>query len=177
MSTPSDLTQTGETLILAMVNAANPTPVNGPVSTSNVTFGTPTVISGLENTSITLTGSGAYAGTQTFAYNRLDIQTDVMSILAPSGATLANASFATVADLIAPLNTAYALGLVTDDIANGSDAVTLTNGAGSASITMATGSLKFIGELSVAITQAQANLATAVTTTELDGLTPPNAPP
>jgi len=175
MATPSDLTQTGETLILALVNAANTNLVNGPLTTDNVTLGAPAVETGDKNSSVVLTGvaGNGYANTQTFTYNRLDIQSDVMNHIAPSGATLVNASYATVADLVAPLNSAYNLGLVSADISNGSDAITLTDGAGNATVTMAAASLKYIGELSVAITQMQADLATVVTNTELDGLTPP----
>lgn len=151
--TGSDLTQTGETLILQMANDANPNLSAGPLSATNVTLGTVSTLTGTPNSAIALTAvaNQGYSGSVTVTYNRLDIQTSVMAVLAPTGATLAKGSFTVVADLLPALNTAYNLGLVADDLANGATVLNLTNGAGSATLVMAPTSLKYLGTLTVTI--------------------------
>ena len=179
MSTPSDLTQSGENLVLGMVNAANTDLPNGPLSSSNVTLGAPTATGASPNTSVEFSAiaSHGYTGSVTCTYDRLDISADVFSVLAPGGATLVDASYATIADLLAPLNTAYAINLQAGDISNGATALSLTEDAGTATIEIASTCLTYTGSLVVTITQPQLALSSVITTTALTGLTAPAAAP
>lgn len=181
MSTPSDLTQSGPTLVYQMVNTANATLPNGPLSASNSTLGTPNATGSTPNTSIQIsaTAGQGYTGNVTVNYARLDIDTDVFSVLAPSGATVINAggTMAHVSDVVTALNAAYNLNLQQSDVSNWSSALSLADDAGSATIQIAAGSLVYLGSLVVTITQQQYALSSVVTTTNLDGLTAPSASP
>ena len=178
-TTPTYLNHDGETILLDLINGANTDSLtNGALTESSVTFGAPTAGTvGDDNTSIVVTavsGQG-YKDDVTVTYLRLDIQKDVMSVLAPSGAALTGNTFAKISDLIAPLNSEYKIGLVASDVANGSDALSLTDGAGTGTITIADASLKYIGTLAVTIGTGQISLTTAVANTTLPGLVGPTA--
>lgn len=178
MATPSDLTQTGKTLIFALINTANPSLVNGAIDDSNVTLSAPAVLtsdaSG-KNTKLTLTAKAdqGYTGTADVTYNRLDLQA-VADIKVPGGLSLVDASYATGADLIAAINTALGTALVAGDFTNASTAISGSYPR-TATLTAVTTSLVFVGSLAVTITEPQVALADALTTTDLDGLTAPAA--
>jgi hypothetical protein len=180
MSTPSDLTQTGQTLVYGLINAANPSLPNGALSATNTTLGVPAGTGTTPNTSVTVTAiaNQGYTGSVTVKYTRLDIQNDVFSVLAPGGATVVNtnAAMQTVSDVVTAINAAYSINLQPSDVSNGSTALVLTNDAGTCQIDIAPGSLTYTGTLSVSITQQQVALSQAVTTTNLNGLTPPASP-
>lgn len=181
MSTPSDLTQTGQTLVYGLINAANPNLQNGALTTVNTSFGAPAGTGSTPNTSLQVTAvdNQGYSGQVTVNYNRLDIQNQVFSVLAPSGASVVNtnSAMATVGDVLAAINSTYNLNLQEGDVSNGATALSLTNDAGSCTIEIDPGSLAYTGSLNVTITQAQVPLNQAVTTTTLAGLTPPSASP
>lgn len=159
MSTPSDLTQTAEALIYALVNAANAGLAGNPASASNITLGTPTVISaGGDNTSLTLTaipGHG-YTGVDTVTYNRLDIAA-VFTALGVTPTLNGGSGYLNASDLLAPLKTAYGLNLQASDIVDGAI------GAGaypfSYNLVMAAGSLAYTGSVAVTLQNAAASLA------------------
>jgi hypothetical protein len=181
VSTPSDLTQTGEALVYGMVNAANPSLQNGALSSANTSLGAPMVTGATPNTSveITATANQGYSGNVTVDYNRLAIDTQVFNIYAPDGATVVNTggTMATINDVVAALNTTYGLNLQAEDVSNGSTALSLTNEAGTCTVDIAATSLVYTGSLNVAITQQQVALSTAITTTALSGLNAPTSPP
>jgi hypothetical protein len=179
MSTPSDLTQLGPALVYALVNAANSAHLtNGPLSPANATVGAPTALSSDpsgKNTAVTLTaiiGQG-YTGTVNIDYNRLDIQADVFAVLAPAGATLVNAAFATNADLLAPLNAAYNLNLQPSDLETPAAAIDTSALPMEVTLNIALTSLTYLGNLVVTITAPQVALASVITDTSMDGLTGP----
>ena len=181
MSTPSNLTQTGEVLLLALINTQNPNLPNGALTNANVTLGTPTASGTTPNSSLAVNavaGQG-YQGSVTVTYNRLDIQNDVFSVLAPSGATVVNTggTMAAISDVVAAINASYNLNIVEADVSNWTTALSLTEDAGSCTIDIAAGSLVYTGTLNVAITQQQVALSQAVTNTDLSGLTPPAPSP
>jgi hypothetical protein len=177
MSTPSDLTQTGQTLVYGLINAANPNLQNGALSAVNTTLGAPAGTGSTPNTSVQVSAvaNQGYTGNVTVNYNRLDIQNQVFSVLAPSGATVVNAggSMATVNDVVTAINSTYNLNLQAGDVSNASTELSLSEDAGSCTIEIAAGSLTYTGSLNVTITQQQVALSQAVTTTALSGLTPP----
>jgi hypothetical protein len=181
MSTPSDLTQTGPTLLYGLINAANPSLPNGALSATNTTLGAPASTGSTPNTSVAVAAvtNQGYTGSVTVNYNRLDIQNDVFSVLAPSGATVVNTggTMAAISDVVAAINSAYNLNIQQSDVSNWSTALSLTDDAGSCTIDIATGSLTYTGTLSVTITQQQVALSQAVTQTSLSGLTPPASAP
>lgn len=177
MSTPSDLTQTGEALLYSLVNAANPSLQNGALSSANVTLAAPAATGSTPNTSVALSAitDHGYSGTISVSYNRLAIDTQVFNVLAPGGATVVNSggTMVTVSDVVAAINSAYAINLQAEDVSNGSTALSLTANAGSCTIQVAAGSYTYTGSLNVTITGEQVALSSAITTTSLPGLNPP----
>lgn len=178
---PSDLTQTGETLLYALINVANAPLQNGDLTNTNTSLAAPAVTGSSPNTSVlvTATANQGYSGSVTVSYNRLAIDTDVFSAIAPGGATVVNTggTMATVADVVAAINTAYSLNLQAADVSNGATALSLTNDAGSCTIQIAAGSYTYTGSVMVTITQEQVALSSAITTPTLGGLIPPAASP
>lgn len=177
----SDLTKTGPALIFAMINTANSaTLTRGVASATNMTFGVPAVLAGGDasgkNTSLAVTAVAGQGYTSppsvTITYNRLNIDTDVLAKLAPSGVSFVDAAYAKVSDLLAIVNSTYSLNLQAGDISNGNDAL---SGAypRTATLTIAAGSLVYIGSAAITITQADVALSSAIATTNMDGLTGP----
>lgn len=181
-TTPSDLTQHGEALIYAMINTANPSPTNGAASGTNTTIGAPTALtsdpSG-KNTSVVLTaisGQG-YTGTETFYYDRLDIQTQVMAVKAPSGATLVNKlTYNTIADILVDLNAAYGLDILAADLSNSTASAVVNTYPGSLTLDIAATCLTYTGTLTVAITDPAIAVASVLSTTVMTGLIAPPPP-
>jgi len=151
--------------LFALINAAN---TSQTLAAANVTFGTPAVITGVDNTSVLVTavaGQG-YSGTQTVTYNRRGLGDNVAS---PSFASTAN-NESTLASIKAVLVTQLAL-VASEVTLTG----TLTNpGDGNTStLTLASnaGSLLYIDGSSqvITLTWGDVPLTEAITTTSLAG--------
>lgn len=182
MSTPSDLTKTGSQLVYALINAANPGLANGALDPTNTTLSAPTALTGDpsgQNTKVTVnaTAGHGYINGKDLTYNRLDIQTQVFSVLAPTGAALIDAAtpYVAVQDILAAVNTKYGINLQASDVANPTDALVGASYPKTATINIAAGSLTYVGSLVVTINQPQIDLSQAITVTQLSGLNPPVA--
>jgi hypothetical protein len=148
----SDLTKDGVTLILGEINtklAAG----NIPLSTSNVTLGVPSrSAAGTTDNSqidvVAIAGQG-YTGDQEITYNRLDIET-VLTNLGAATPAIANAgTLVNASDLLAAINSTYALALVPADIVDGP--INATAYPFAYTLNIADGSLVYTGSLPVSI--------------------------
>ena len=145
----SDLTQSGPTLLLGLINAANPNLPNGPLTAGNVTLGAPSSNVGANNTQVTVTGvtGQGYSGTETFTYNRLDIGA-MFTGWGKTATLTGGAAFHQTTDLLAPLNAAYDLDLQPSDVVN----ETLTGTVPySYTLKMAADSLTYLNQVNVQI--------------------------
>lgn len=168
--------------VYTLINTANPSLPNGALDSTNTTLGAVAAAASgtVPNTSLLITavaGEG-YTGEVTVLYNRLDIQADVFSVLAPGGATVVNSggAMATVADVVAALNSTYntlTVEILDSDISNDTDALSLVNDAGSVTLTVASTSLAYTGTLAVQITQEQYYLQDVVTATTVGSIQAP----
>lgn len=149
----SDLTQTGQTLLLGMINAANPSLPNGPLSTSNVTFGLPATGVNGKNTTISVSGidGAGYTGAQSVDYDRLDIGVMftnwAVTADVPNGPSYTNAS-----DLLPYLNTTYNLNVQVSDIVDG--AIGISSYPATYTLQMNVNSLTYTGSLDVQLEAA-----------------------
>lgn len=170
-----DFTKASKDLLVELFNLANP---DLSVPAAAVTFGAVSVNAGANsathNSAITMTavnGSG-YTGVANLTYNRLDIDTDVV---ATGSASFDKGSATQVSDIVALLNTRFAINLVdgtdytdaalpafTGDVPDESHTFTLT---------ILAGSQVFQG--SVVITVVAGDVDLAGRNTEMDGFTFP----
>lgn len=182
MSTPSDLTKSGTDLVLGLINVANPTtPVNGAISSANVTFSAPSPLTGdvsSKNASLLVSaipGHG-YTGTRTIKYNRLDIH----QVLIAKGVTdlqVVNNSFSSSADLLSSLNASYGLNLSTNDIVvEALPADDPNNVAGNITYTLQAhpNSLAYFGTLPLTLILPTIPMARALKMNVLQGFVPPD---
>lgn len=179
MATPSDLSKTGPALVFGLINAANPSTFPaGPASATNVTLGVPSALTGDpsgQNTKLTVTAiaNQGYTGSQDITYNRLDF-TAVLNVKTSNNLSIVDQSFATIADVIAYLNSTYNLNIQATDTSNETAAI---SGAypKSAEIIADAASLTYIGNVTFTITQPQVALSSAIANTSMDGLTAPTS--
>lgn len=146
----SDLSQSGSTLVFDLINSANPTLPNGPLSPSNTTLGTPTVTGSTPNTSLGITavnGEG-YTGTDEVLYNRIDIGA-MFTSWGVTATVSSGASYTNAVDLLPTLNSQYGLDLQASDIVDG--AIGASSFPSTYTLAIATGSLTYIGELAVTL--------------------------
>lgn len=169
----SDLTKTSKALFYDLVNSANAALASNPLSDSNVTLSVPTDGTfGDKNTQVTITAIAeeGYKGSVDVTYDRLDIGTLFSD--ASITPTVEGDGFADAAALLSAINSQYGLNLSADDIQN--DDLSAQTYPSTYTLTIAAGSLAYIGTVDVSLPGVQTDLNSAVTTTALDGLTPPS---
>jgi hypothetical protein len=175
----SDLTLSGEELLLQLINEANPDAPYGPFTAGSFTFSAPASLTGDltgKNSYLTLTaipGSGYY-GTQTVKYNRLDLQNILIGKGFPS-VSLPNNSYSQSTDLLDALNTTFGLNLTTADIVGESLPAADTNGNVAYTVQVVNECLTFFGALPVNLTPNKINLQVAFVQNILHGFVPPDA--
>jgi len=180
----SDLTLSGQQLVVDMVNAANPSTLTDvPMVSTDVTYGVPAVLtddpSG-HNSSLLLTaaaGSSLYEGSVTVTYNRLDIG-DVFAILAPQSVVVVPvddvSDYASASDIVTYLNSTYSVAIVAADYVQ--EATGLSVLPGTYTLTAAESSLVYIGSVVINFQSTKKQLSSIVTNTSLGGLTDPASP-
>jgi hypothetical protein len=168
-----DLTLAPNACILALINRDNTSVVLPPAA---VTFGLPsTATTGTKNTQVTVSavaGSG-YKGSQVVNYNRLHLDSDVAT---PNAAVLtySKGDAVNISDFLPEINASLRnVTILAADIVDGV-IPTFTGTAGethTATLTASEDSLRFIGSLTFTIKLDDIDLATVITTTNMDGLT------
>jgi hypothetical protein len=140
------------------------------------TFGTPTPFAdpqGVTNTSMLITVAevtAPYQGSQTVYYTRLNLS-DLVSLLPQP---IPVNGLAKVSDFWAVLNANYGLNFVAGDL-NDNDPITVgSDGSGSVTLTAQSGSMGWIGQVTLNFIAGNYNLATVVTGTALQGLLYPS---
>lgn len=167
----TDFTKLPLDIIVDLINSTNATSL----TKANLTFGAVSVLgSGNKNTGVTITavaGSG-YTGTRDLTYDRIDLAT-----VPGSRSTEFALGTATMAvDIIPAINAAYQLNLQPEDYEN--DALPTFDGATPHDkkpfiLRAKAGSYIFRNQVSLLIDGNDIDLATLITTTELNGLTYP----
>jgi hypothetical protein len=174
----SDLTQSGLTLILQLVNDLNSdTLTKGPLTSGNVTLGNPSGSpdGSSKNTQITLDSvdGGPYYGTQTVIYDRLDI--GGMFTGWGINPSIGGNSYINASDTLASINSAYNLNLQPGDIIDGP--LNIGSYPATASLEISPNSLVYTGTLSLSLPGSTTELSSIVTNDVLTGFTLPSGPP
>lgn len=174
----SDLSLSGEELLLQLVNEANPSPPYGPFTAGSFTLSTPTALTNDltgKNSYITLTaieGSGYY-GTQNVKYNRLDLQ-GVLIDLGQALVSFQNNNFVQATDILETINSTYGLNLMEGDVVNEALPAANTNGVVNYTLQVSDTSLTYTGGLPVSITAESIELEIAFVENILNGFLPPD---
>lgn len=164
----TDFTKLPLQILVDLINATNATAL----TTTDITFTAPTVTSaGAKNTAVTINAVAlsGYTGTRDLTYDRVDLAT----IPGSRSNEFHLGSATTAHDLIPALNAAYQLNLQVSDIEN--DALPVFSGTDPMEkepfvLRAKTGSYIFRGSLTLSIDGNDVDLATLITTTELNGL-------
>ena len=174
----SDLSLSGEELLLQLINAANPSPPYGPFTAGSFTLSAPSSLTNDltgKNSYITLTaveGSGYY-GSQNVKYDRLDLQS-VLIDLGEALVSFQNNNFVQATDILETINSTYGLNLQNEDVVNESLPVANTNGTVAYTLQVADNSLTYTGSLPVNITAETIELEIAFVENILNGFVPPD---
>lgn len=140
------------------------------------TFGAPTPYSdplGQTNTSMLITVAevtSPYQGSQTVYYKRLNLA-DLATLLPQP---IQGNGWATVADFWALLNTNFGLNFVAGDLNDSTALVIAGDGSGTVTLVAQSGSLGWVGQVTLSFALGNYNLATLVNATTLPGLLYPN---
>jgi hypothetical protein len=174
----SDLSLSGEELVLQLINAANPSPPYGPFTTGSFTLSTPTALSGDltgRNSTLTLTASpdSGYYGTQEIKYDRLDLQSVFLDLGVPQ-VSFQNNSYSQSTDFLGFLNSTYGLNLQEADVISEALPAADANGLVAYTLQVAEECLTFTGNLPVNITAELINLEVAFIENILNGFDPPD---
>lgn len=164
-------TKTSSQLVYDLFNRSNPT-LPFPLSPTTVTLGVPAVNSSgvtSKNTIITLTavsGQG-YSGSTTAYYNRVSLA----DIVAAGSNNFLYTTQATSADVLPLFNAAFNTNVQAADIVV--ENLPAPDGTGKITYTLkaATSSLAFNASVQITLTPATVDLGTAVSTTDMTGLT------
>ena len=158
---PSDLTQSGEQIVIDLVNQAN---VNLDFQVGDLAFGTPEPAdSEVFNTVVEVQGTGTttYVGPTNLFYNRIDLATLFAAISLSfeddPGAYISHY------DIIQQLNTTYGLSIDEDSIVPGTVVRTPGETEVTFNIVAATSSLVYTGQMTVTITDIAVVSAWTVT--------------
>jgi hypothetical protein len=171
-----DYTKTAKALLMELFNTANPG-MNMPEAAA--TLGAPGVNAGSDsatrNTALTLTavGGSGYTGSLGLTYNRLHIDTGVVST---GSATFAKTSgLVTISDVVALLNTRFSINLVKDEDYTDGSLPTFTGDVPDEShtftLTILADSLVYRGSVVITLTAGDVDLTSQ--NGQLDGFTYP----
>lgn len=172
-------------LVYDLINEANPQ-LAIPASPSNVTLGTPTVLSGgswpTNNTKITLSpapASGDFIGRQDVNYRRLDLsalfrgQVILIKKFKSTASTVSGSLMYTIYQLLADINSRYGMNLTEDDVVNGNviRGNTLEDGQYTTTVTVTTKgtSLGYTGSFSLKWLNTKQALEDMITVRTLAG--------
>lgn len=169
----SDLTKAPRQIILDQVNADN-SDLN--LLVNEVTFGTPAVETGTKNTSLLLTAvvGSRFLGTQTIYYDRLDLN-NIRTAAIGAGLSAVfdkDDQMTTISHVISAVNARFGLNLQTEDF-DASAFPTwemVPNEQHDVTITAKTGSLIYLGAMTVTLRLPQVDLAVAISANTLNGL-------
>jgi hypothetical protein len=177
MPTPSDLTQSGQALILALINEANPE-MTPPASAGNVTFGTPVDRSAqpgaITNTFMVATSipQAGYSGNVTLSYNRINPST-LFALYGLNVLSMEQNDYAEQQDLLPAINAGFNLNMQPSDLATPAAALDLSAYPVNLTLTMAPASLTYFGSFDVKLIAKQLALNSVIQITSLDGLIGP----
>lgn len=155
-------------LVLDLINSTD----NITLTADQITFGAPAANANgaiTKNTQLDVTGvtGKGYSGTVRVYFDRVALS-DI------SGGATVHQTLTTQtssSDLLSDFNTAYNTGLTTDDIVVEALPAAAGDGTITYNLTAAAGSLAFIGAVQIVLTPADVPLSSAITTTDLNGLT------
>jgi hypothetical protein len=169
MAFVSDFTKLPQQIVIDLINNDNSTALTPDL----LTFGLPTAATGdnpTRNTELSLTakaGSG-YKGSVTVKYNRVDLSTvpGARSVVFPKG------DATKIADLIPEINAAYQLNLQPEDFVDGDLPAFAGQPNEQHDFQLAAGadSLCFINSVTLTVHADDIDLASVITTQELNGL-------
>lgn len=174
-------------LLVSLINQANPT-LPFPVTKTNMTFGTPTVITPatgtIQNTSVLCTpiSTSGYRNKQTLTYRRIDLTAmffDIPVEIYKYSPASTGASPYTFYNLLSDINTRYGLSLTTDDFPDASFPAASDGFYGGSTrtskvtVTAKPTSFGYTGSLTVRWVQAPQTLANVITVTAMQGRTYP----
>lgn len=174
----SDLSLSGETLLVQLINEANPNPPFGPFTTGSFTFGNPSPLSNdltTKNSSLVVTAKDTshYLGTQTVKYNRLDIRNVLIGKGSPTP-SFQNDAFTLSTDLVDSLNSMFNLALTDADLVSETLPDPDDNGNVNYTVQIHPNSLTYTGTVPVQLTPEAIPLPTAFAMRILNGFVPPD---
>lgn len=167
----TDFTKSASQILIDLINESNATSL----TVADVTFSAPVVeASGTRNTGITITAvaNSGYTGFRDLTYDRVDLA----AVPGSRSNVFHLGSAATAWDLLPAINAAYGINLTSDDVEN--DPMPAFSGtdpqeAEPFTLRAKAGSLVYRGSVLLSIDGNDVDLATLITTTELNGLNYP----
>jgi hypothetical protein len=163
-------TKTSTQLVFDLFNRMN-SGLQYPLSPTNVVLGAPATNDNgaiSKNTKATLTAIGGqgYSGSTTVYYNRVDLA----DILATGSSNFPLTNQVSSADILALWNAAFNTNLIAADIVVEALPAPAANGSISYTLKANTASPAFIGQAALVLAPAAIPLSTAITTTDMTGL-------